>query len=406
MPPPRTPAPALPYRSRISAAKARADAAEPLRIYPLWATWIIVVVAVLMGAASIAASMLSVEVTSLGRGIMRASGPPQILATQVGGAVTSVAVVPGDRVVRGQEIARLESTITAAALLEAERKLELAQRSLANFRGHKKNLYAARKNHLLVQSETIRRRAASEISSVARMASKTKSVEALKQAGLATGFESLESAERLAGMHRGALQVQEEAARVGEEIAALDAEVADEEWRLTLQVEEAQSQHDSLRFALDAAIVRTPSDGVVGSITVRPGDPLAPGAPLGSVVAAGAPRRVVVYIPERDRAFLEKGAAVRVEVDQLPAWEFGALHGRVTCIASEIASERDLRDTLGDQARLEEPMYRVDIALDDDVAYSALKSRLRPESLASVRFTLRQRRIITILFEPLYRWLR
>jgi multidrug resistance efflux pump len=347
-----------------------------------------------------------VDVTWLGRGSRGARGPPQILATQVGGAVTSVAVVPGDRVVRGQEIARLESTTTAAALLEADRKLELAQRGLVNFRNHKKDLYVARKHHLLVQSETIRRRAASEVSSVARMASKTRSVEALKQAGLATGFESIDSAERLAGMHRGALRVQEEAARISEEIAALDAEVGDEEWRLTLQVEEAQAQHDSLKFALEAAIVRTPSDGIVGSISVRPGDPLAPGAPLGSVVAAGAPRSVVVYIPERDRAFLEKGAAVRVEVDQLPAWEFGALHGRITRIASEIASERDLRDTLGDQGRLEEPMYRVDIALEADAAYLALKGRLRPESLTSVRFSLRQRRIITILFEPLYRWLR
>ena len=119
-------------------------------------------------------------------------------------------------------------------------------------------------------------------------------------------------------------------------IAALDADISGEEWKLTTELEAARAQRDSLRFALDAAIVRAPIDGVVGSVSVRPGDPVIAGAPLGRVVAAAAPRTVVVYIPERDRAFVEKNAAVRVEVDQLPVWEFGALHGRVTRVASEI----------------------------------------------------------------------
>jgi hypothetical protein len=123
------------------------------------------------------------------------------------------------------------------------------------------------------------------------------------------------------------------------------------------------------------------------------------------VVAAGAPRNVVVYLPERDRAFVEKGAVVRVEVDQLPVWEFGALRGKVTRIANQIASQHDLTDTFGDKVALEEPLYRVDIALEEDAAYRTLKARLRPESLTNVRFTLRQRRAITLLFEPLYRWL-
>ncbi|HVH45619.1 MAG TPA: HlyD family efflux transporter periplasmic adaptor subunit [Labilithrix sp.] len=395
------------FRPQAVAAQRRGSAiGEPLRISPPWATWIVALGALLVIGAIALASLSSVEVTSLGRGIMQANGPPQILATQVGGTVTKVLVRPGEPVVSGQEIAHLESTTTAASLLEASRKLELAQRSLDNFRQRRKPLYAARMAQQRAQMGLLERRAESSSSSIDRMIAKAKSVETLKGEGLASTFDSVEAAENVAITERDAFRVQEEDARIREQIAALDADVSGEEWKLTSELEAARAQRDSLQFALDAAVVRAPIDGVVGSISARPGDPVVAGAPLGRVVAAAAPRTVVVYIPERDRAFVEKNAAVRVEVDQLPVWEFGALHGRVTRVASEIASERDLHDTLGDQVKIQEPMYRVEVALDEDAAYVKLKDRLRPESLTHVRFTLRHRRVITVLFEPLQRWLR
>jgi multidrug resistance efflux pump len=189
-------------------------------------------------------------------------------------------------------------------------------------------------------------------------------------------------------------------------MAALEADLASREWQLEAQLEEARLNVDTLRLALDATFVRASVDGVVGSIGVRPGDHLAPGAPIASIVPSGPLQSIVVYIPERDRAFVQPGMPARVEVDQLPAWEFRALHGRVVRVANEIASERDIRDTLGAGAAVVEPMYRLDVTLEQDAAYEELRHRLHPESLVSVRLALRRRRIITILFEPLHRWLR
>lgn len=394
------------FRGRALAARARHGViCEPLRICPLWASWVVAASALIVAVSVVVACVVDVEVTSVGRGIVRAANPPRILATEVAGTVVSVSARTGDHVRLGQEVARLESASTASRCLEASRRLELAESSLANFREQRKPLYLARQGELRARAGLLGRRAASESSSVSRMLKRGKDIQSLEAQGILSRFDALEDHEKVAGKQRDSLRVQEERAEVGEALAALDAALADEEWRLTAQVAEARLQHDSLKFALDAATVRAPIEGIIGSISARPGDPLSPGAPLGSVVEIGAPRMVVAYVPERDRAFIEAESRVRVEVDQLPIWEFPALRGRVIHVASEIASERDLRDTLGDQARVDAPQYRVEIELERDEAYTELQRRLRPESLASVRFTLRQRRIITILFEPLYRWL-
>jgi multidrug resistance efflux pump len=376
-----------------------------LRIAPPWATWTVVLAALLVVAAIAGACVASVEVTSLGRGMLQAQGSPQILATQIAGTVTSVAVHPGDTVTAGQELARLDSTTLATALLEASRKLELKSRSLQNFRDRQGPLYAASLARKHDQFRLLQQRAESESGSVLRMAKKATAMENMKAEGLANVFESEDAAERIEVARREELRAQEEGARIREQIAATSAGVALEEWNLLMQVEEARAQRDSLQLALDAAIVRSPIDGVMGPVSVRPGDTLLAGAPIGRVLSAGAPRTVVVYLPERDRAFVESGAPVRVEVDQLPAWELGALSGRVTRIAAEIASESDLRDTLGDPVKLHEPMVRVDVALEEDAAYATLRDRLRPQSLANVRFVLRERRVISLLFEPLQRGL-
>jgi membrane fusion protein len=393
------------FRERALVAYRRASVAgEPVRIAPIWATWLVAVTGLLVLGALVAACFANVDVTSVGRGILQANGAPQVLAAQVAGTVVSVSVRPGDKVVVGEEIARLESAATAAALLEATRKLKLASRSVRYFREQTKPLYSARISQQQAQIQALKRRAASESKSAYRFTQKSNKVLSMSREGVASIFQSTDADEQAEEASRNVLRAQEDGAVAREAVAAISVDVATEEWRLTVQEEEARAQRDSLKFALDAAVVRSPIDGIMGSIAIRPGDTVQVGGFLGRVVSAGVPRSVVVYLPERDRAFVDRGSRVRVEVDQLPFWEFGALRGMVARVSTDIASERDLRDTLGDQVRIQEPMYRIDVSLDPDKKYANLSQRLRPESLADVRFTLRTRRLISVLFEPLQRW--
>ncbi|HEU4407501.1 MAG TPA: HlyD family efflux transporter periplasmic adaptor subunit [Polyangiaceae bacterium] len=380
--------------------------AEVLRVAPPWATWSIALSALLIVGALLAAAFTSIEVTSLGRGILQASGSPQVLTTQAAGAVQAVAVRAGEPVAAGQEIVRLTSATSAASLLEASRQLGLAERGLEDFRSRRKPRYAERARHLRAQSDALGQRAESARQTVERMERKAKMLEGLRRESLATPLQFEDAAEEVAVAQRGALAVEQDRARVLDQLASVEAEAAAEEWKLVALAEGARARRDGLELELEAAVVRAPSDGVIGSISVKPGDAVAVGAPVGRLIPAGAPRAAAVYLPERDRAFVEPGAAVRVELDQLPAWEFGALNGRVLRVATEIATARDLQDTFGDHVPSREPMYRVDVGLEQDDAYARLAPRLRAESLADVRFTLRRRRVIAVLFEPLQRWWR
>jgi membrane fusion protein len=395
------------FRERALAAHQRGAApAEVLRIASPWATWSIVASALVVVGALFGATVTSVEITSLGRGILQANSSPQILTTQAAGTVQAVAVRSGEAVAAGQEIVRLTSAASAASLLEASRQLELAERSRDEFRARRKPLYAARARHLREQSEALGLRAESGRLTIERMERKAQVLENLRRESLATPLQFEDAAEDVSVAQRGAFAVQQDRARVLDQLAAVEAEAAGEEWKLTAQVEEARLRRDGIELELQAAVVRAPSDGVLGSISVKPGDTVGVGAPLGRIVPAGAPRTAAVYLPERDRAFVEPGAAVRVEVDQLPVWEFGALNGRVSRVADEIATARDLQDTFGDHVPSREPMYRVDVSLERDEAYVRLAPRLRAESLVDARFTLRRRRAIAVLFEPLQRWWR
>ena len=397
--------PAL-FRERAVEVHARGGmTGELVRISPPWATWLVLSIGALLLASVFGAAFARVDVTSLGRGILQANGAPQVVATQVAGTVASVSVRPGDHVEANQQIAQLESATTAAALLEASRRLELATRSLEHFRARTKPLVQARIARQRERVQSLAQRTDSQRTSEERMRKKSSTVEALKQQGLASDFDSSAAAELAASAHRELLQAQQENAGLREQVSATSAELVTEEWRLLVELEEARARRESLQFALDAAVVRSPKRGVVGALAVRPGDTLLVGSLVTRVVADGPPRTVVVYLPERDRAFVDVGSRVRVQVDQLPFWEFGSFSGKVTKVSSEIASERDLSDTLGDHVKLQEPMYRIDVALADDASYRAMSARLRPESLASVRFTLRQRRVLSVLFEPLRRWL-
>jgi hypothetical protein len=123
------------------------------------------------------------------------------------------------------------------------------------------------------------------------------------------------------------------------------------------------------------------------------------------LIPDGTPLTVVSFVPERDRAFLAIGATARIEVDQLPSAEFGAINGRITRIGSDVASAAELREALGDHAQVAGPMVRVELTVTDDAQRQKLLPHLRAGSLVGVRYTLRRRRVITLIVEPLRHFL-
>lgn len=395
------------FRERALAAHHGGEPAkEPLRIAPLWTRATIVAGALLVLGVVTAAFFLRVELVSTGRGMLQAAGPPYALTAQTDGRVAVVSVRAGDAVKKGQELMRLESASVAASLVEATRAVALADAAVADFRARKEPLYDARHRQLVAQANALARRTKSGRATVNRMTRRAQSFDALGREGLSSDLDVDNAKEAISVATREALRSEEEGARILDQIATLQMERLSEETHLSEELAKAKARQDALAFALQACSVVAPNDGVMGTVPVRAGDAVLVGAGLGRVIPVGSPRTAVAYVPERDRAFLRPGGSVRVEIDQLPIWEFGALQGRIVSVGSEIATSADLQSTFGERQASNEPLYRVDVALDtESETFRKLAPRLRAESLASLRFNLRERRLITVLLEPLRHWL-
>ena len=395
------------FRERALLAHSSGEAAaEPLRIAPIWTRWTILSGALLVVGALLTAFFVRVELVATGRGILQAAGPPRIVAAQVAGRVVAVAVGAGDRVREGQELLRVESLTTEAGLVEANRATSLAEAALADLTERKAPLYTRRKQALVARANALGQRTSSGRATVARMARRAARFDALGRDGLTTSLDVDEAKEAISTATREALRSEEEGAQILDQIAALDLDRLSEETRLKEDLAKAKARLDAVQLSLQASVVRAPSDGIMGALPLRIGDAVSVGATIGRIVPLGVPHTAVAYVPERDRAFLQRGGRVRVEVDQLPIWEFGALQGRITSIGNELATSADLQATFGERSPSSEPLYRVDVALDaQSASFRKLSARLRPESLASLRFNLRRRRLITVFFEPLRRWL-
>jgi HlyD family secretion protein len=88
-----------------------------------------------------------------------------------------------------------------------------------------------------------------------------------------------------------------------------------------LGVEAAQASLDAASAALDEMNIRTPSDGVIESLDLQPGDILLPGATAAVVDTLRDPY-VIIYVPQRDLAPLAVGQSLVVHSDALPGETF------------------------------------------------------------------------------------
>lgn len=374
-----------------------------LRAAPPSTTALVAVCGVIVALLVAVAAFGRVEITSRGRGVLRAEGGAQALVTLAPATVAEVRGRSGDRVERGQPVVVLESASVKAALLEADRKVALAERSLREYREKRRPLLDRQRVELARRGAALASRVDQEAYDVARADAAVARTKALSDAAMATAADRDKADEDRSRAVEQRLTTTEQVARVRAERAALDLEIANEEWRLESALSDAATRRAAVAFALEQTTIASPRPGTIESLTVRPGDALAAGATVARVVPSDVPLQIVAFVPERDRAFLREGATAIVELDQLPATEFGTLRATVARIARDIAPERDLRDVLGEIATATGPMYRVELTLDDDERRARVDSYIRAGSVVSIRYVLRRRTIAAILFAPLRR---
>jgi multidrug resistance efflux pump len=394
---------ALFRRESLEAHLVAARDAEVLRVAPPWSRAVFWLATSLVATALALACLFDVEQTGFARGILRVAGGVQTVTALASGTVLEVGPRSGDVVAPGALLVRIDSAQTRASLFEAGRQIELAKQKLDEFTTRRNKDHAERVRLLREHANLLARRAENQERQAARLRAKQATYAKLVKDGLTSELQKGEVDDEVASAERETLRVREELSQTQLQIADIAAALAQERSQLEGALQQAKDKRDTLAVELTQTEVRAPRGGRLEAMLVKVGDSLSAGAPVGKLVPTDAPRQVVAFVVERDRAFLAEGAPARIEFDQLPSGEFGTLTGKVTRIASDLASPSEIAEAMPD-AKLEEPVFRVELTLEPSENLTRLEQLLRPGSLVTARFALRHRRIITVIFEPLRRF--
>jgi multidrug resistance efflux pump len=366
-----------------------------------WAALSLLLSLVITGLAT--AIWSTVEVTALANGAVVVQGGPRPVIARVAGTVATLTVRAGQAVVAGQEVLKLDATELEARAQNAFEQWRAVQDETqaldAKSRGlHEHTVRALRaKRQLLAARARLKERCVEDLSSRS----------ARQRQLLALGAASQDDALSARQAHRGA---EEDLLLIRQQIADVDLELRDREVTFEEQqqtrarrAKEAMASLTEARHLVEMSTLRAPVSGRIESLLVTTGQAVPEGAPLARIVPEGTRNSVVAFASVKDAGFLEPGLEARVEFASLPVSEFGKASARVTRVSQDVATERDVAEVLGEPQA--PATIRIELELVPGSHLDQLLPRLRSGERATVRVNTRQRRVITLLFDFLRRWL-
>ncbi|EPE61883.1 HlyD family secretion protein [Sphingomonas paucimobilis] len=144
--------------------------------------------------------------------------------------------------------------------------------------------------------------------------------------------------------------------------------------------------------------VTAPASGVVTTVQVAQGQPVDPQQTLMTVTTKVDALLAEIFVPSRAIGFLAPGQEVRLRFDAFPYQRFGVGTGRVRTISSTVLRPDQIVATI----HVEEPVYRVVVALDQDAinAYGQ-RYRIRSGMALSADIVLDRRSFAQWLLDPI-----
>lgn len=307
---------------------------------------------------------------SLPEGLIQANGRMEgethVVATKMAGKVIRTLAKEGDMVKAGDVLAvlddsqvrervqqavfalasakaRLEATQTSYSLLEKEIPLGIDRARAAK----------AHADAVLAKAAAAESQSARDAERYGRLAEegtigRQKSEHALL--ALASARSDRESAESAATQ---AQKLLEDALLGPSRLQARAEEIK----AVAAQMRQAEAALAEARSIENDLSVRAPIDGVITVKTVNPGEVVASGAPLFSMIDLDA-LYLKVYVPEKEIGKLRRGLSARIYMDALPDTPFD---GTVTYIASRAEFTPKEVQTPDERVKL---VYAVKIALD------------------------------------------
>lgn len=381
-----------------------AKLSSTLQVVPVSTRVLLATLAAAVLAALAVAGFGEVDLTAKGRGTMRAVTGVQALVFPIEGMVREVLVHDGELVEAGQVLVRLDSTQLSAGLQEAEEHMRTVQERARRDESVALRAYEREAAVIARRGGLLRARIASQGRSLVALDRERVQYGELAAQGYVADKTRRDSEEQLLHERRNLLATQDEAARLAQQLTALEqsrqAGIAGREQ----QLRDATTRRDAARRMLAQTELRASRAGRVESLVVSEGDLVGAQKVVARLVPRTAGKTITAFLPERERAFVRSGATVRVEFDQLPVGEFGSVAARVLRVSSEVAARTELEQALG-SATPEGVWFSVSVELLDEPRTGALVARLGSGSLVTVRLPVRRRRILALVFDPVRKWL-
>ncbi len=381
------------------------DIREPLRVSPPWTWSLFFVLGGALLAAFLGAIFGKVEVQDTGKGILHPTAGVRLLQTQVGGVLAETYARSGDILKENQPIARIESAQMQGAVLETERQLKLLRSQGQSYTDREEKLLQEQLHGVqlkLVHQET---QVKSYESSVKVQEKKVEAVRKLLAENLVAAINLDEAQDQLNAALRTLDGAKQQLVQFRQELSSLESQRQRNQWQRLQDLSGSQSKRDALDSTLRQTSVLAPVAGFLEALVARPGDLLQPGQTIAKIIPEDSPLQVVAFLPEKDRGFVKTGDPVLLELEAYPFTEFGTLKGRVLRIGSDLASQYEIQEALGETGKLDGPGYRVEIELRPERTKRLADVKIRPGMLLQARFTLRRQRLITVVLDPLRRWL-
>jgi len=382
------------------------EGAVVVRVSAPWTWSLLWVVLLALAAAAVASIVGEVEVSGRGRGILRPTGGVRLLVAQLPGTVSEVGAHSGQAVRAGDALLRIDSPGVQGQLLEAERNLEAVRTDYAAISSRQDRHHGEQIERLGTRARRLEEQIASFRKSTAFHERRLQADSELQEKGLASPLAVAESGDALEQVQRQLSAAELALDQTQQELASLQGRRQEELWQRRQVLNGALNRSASLAFVLNQTAIRAPEDGTVEALLVRLGETVQAGQAVGKVIARGSALHVVSFLAERDRAFVQPGDEVHLELDQLPYGEYGTVRARVSRISGDLASPYEVREALGEDQKLDSPTYRVELDVVDARAAEAARVSLRTGMLMNVRYTLRRQRVATLWLEPLRKWLR
>jgi len=381
------------------------DKREPLRVSPPWTWSLFFVLGAVLLAAFLAAIMGKVEVQDTGRGILHPVAGLRLIQAQVGGVLAETYARSGDTLKMGQPIALIDSAQIQGAILETERQLELLHSQGQIYTDREANLLQEQLRDVRMKLAHQESQVKSFEESVSIQGKRVEATRRLLNEKLVASINLDEAQDQLNAAQRALDGAKQQMVQLRQDRSSLESQRQHNQWQRLQDLSGSQSKRDALDSTLRQTHVLAPVAGFLEALVARPGDLLQPGQTIAKLIPEDSPLQVVAFLPEKDRAFVKPGDQVQLELEAYLFTEFGTLKGIVKRIGSDLASQYEIQNALGEAGKLETPGYRVEIELSPERPKHLAGVKIRPGMLLQARFTLRRQRLITVVLEPLRRWL-